>query len=82
MKLNLVSLCGNTWEGAELAQKAKAVYIEQEIALGHMARIDGKVVVTVQGCNAYQAELDAEYDAKACASNNARLVNSLVAFKR
>jgi hypothetical protein len=81
MKLNMTALCGNTWEGAELAQKAKAVYIEQQIALGHMMRVDGRVVVTVAGCNAYQAEIDAEWNAKASASNQ-RVLNSLVAFKR
>lgn len=83
MKLNMTALCDNTWEGAELARKAKAAYIEQQIALGHMMRLDnGKVVVTVAGCNAYQAEHDAEYNANACASNNERVLNSLVAFNR
>jgi hypothetical protein len=83
MKLNLVSLCGNTWEGAEMAHRAKAAYIEQQIALGHMLRLpDNRVVITVEGCNAYQAEADAQWNAKATASNSARLVNSLVEFKR
>lgn len=82
MKLNLVSLCGNTWEGAEMARKAKATYIQEQLDLGHMMRTEeGKIVVTVAGCNAYQAEWDAEY-ADVTTSNNARLVNNLVAFKR
>ncbi len=82
MRLHLTALCGDTYEGAEMARKVKAAYIEQEIALGHMARIEGKLIVTVAGCNAYQAEWDAEYASTVTTSNNARLVNNLVGFKR
>lgn len=74
MKLNLTALTGDTWEGALLAQQAKDSLIEEQIALGHMMRLeDCRVVITLAGCNAYQAELDAE---------NERLLNSLVAFPR
>lgn len=82
MKLNFTALAGDTWEGALLAQQAKDSLIEEQIALGNMIRINGKLVITLAGVNAYQEELDAEYASKVGESNNKRLLNSLTRFSR